>query len=84
MPQIETYDGSKDPLDHLESFMTLMHLQGVVDEIMYRAFPTTLKGPTRIWFSRLMPNSIGTFKELSAQFASHFIGGTGIRNLLHS
>ena len=42
---------------------------------MCRAFPTTLKGPTRIWFSRLMPNSIITFKELSAQFASHFIGG---------
>ena len=66
MPQVETYDGSKDPLDHLESFKTLMHLQGVVDEIMCRTFPTTLKGPTRIWFSRLMPNSIGTFKELSA------------------
>ena len=75
MPQIEAYDRFKDPLDHLESFKTLMHLQGVVDEIMCRAFPTTLKGPTRIWFSRLMPNSIGTLKELSAQFASHFIGG---------
>ena len=52
-----------------------MHLQGVPDEIMCRAFPTTLKGPARIWFSKLTPNSISTFKELSAQFASHFIGG---------
>ena len=26
MSQVETYDGSKDPLDHLESFKTLMHL----------------------------------------------------------
>ena len=52
-----------------------MHLQGVADKIMCRNFPITLKGPTRIWFSRLTPNSIGTFKELSAQFASHFIGG---------
>ena len=42
---------------------------------MCKAFPTTLKGPTRIWFNRLMPNSIGTFKELSAQFALHFVGG---------
>ena len=72
---MESYDRSKDPLDHLESFKTLMHLQGVVDEIMCRAFPTMLKGPARIWFSRLTPNSISTFKELSAQFASHFIGG---------
>ncbi|XP_050290461.1 uncharacterized protein LOC126728717 [Quercus robur] len=75
MPQVENYDRSKDPLDHLESFKTLMHLQRVLDEIMCRAFPITLKGSTRIWFSRLMPNSIGTIKELSVQFASHFIRG---------
>ena len=42
---------------------------------MCRVFPTTLKGVARIWFSRLTPNSINTFKELSAQFTSHFIGG---------
>ena len=48
MPQIDSYDGVKDPLDHLETFKTLMHLQGVTDEIMCRAFPTTLKGPARI------------------------------------
>ena len=34
-----------------------------------------LKGPARIWFNRLSPNLINTFKELSAQFTSHFIGG---------
>ena len=73
--QIESYDRVKDPFDHLETFKTLMHLQGVPDEIMCRVFPTTLKGATRIWFSRLTPNSINTFKELSAQFTSHFIGG---------
>ena len=50
-------------------------MQGVADEIMCRAFLTMLKGLARIWFSRLTPNSISTFKELSAQFASHFIGG---------
>ena len=74
MLQIEAYDRSKDPLDYLESFKNLMHLQGVADEIMCQAFPTMLKGPVRVWFSRLMPNSIATFKELSAQFASYFIG----------
>ena len=75
MPQIDSYNGVKDSLEHLETFKTLMHLQGVADEIMCRAFLTTLKGAARIWFSRLMPGSIGTFKELSAQFTSHFIGG---------
>ena len=75
MPQVEAYDESKDPLDHLESFKTLMHLQGMVDKIMCWAFQTTLKGPARVRFGRLMPNSISTFKDLNAQFASHFIRG---------
>ena len=66
MPQIDSYDGIKDPLDHLESFKTLMNLQGVANEIMCRVFPTRLKGSARVWFSRLTPNSINTFKELSA------------------
>ena len=48
MLQIDSYNGVKDPLDHLETFKTLMHLQGVVDEIMCRAFPTMLKGAARI------------------------------------
>ena len=72
---MENYNEYKDPLDHLESFKTLMHLQGVLDEIMCRAFPTMLKGLARIWFSRLMPNSISAFKDLNAQLASHFIEG---------
>ena len=72
---MESYDGSNDLLDHLESFKTLMHLQGKADKIMCRAFLTMLKGPARIWFSRLMPNSIGTFNELSTHCVSHFIGG---------
>ena len=53
MPHMDSYDEVKDPLDHLETFKTLMHLQGVVDAIMCRVFPTTLKGAARIWFSRL-------------------------------
>ena len=81
MPQIESYDGVEEPLDHLETFKTLMHLQGVPNEIICRAFPTTLKGPTRIWFSRLTPNSINTFKELSAYSPHTSLGDIGTRNL---
>ncbi|XP_050278326.1 uncharacterized protein LOC126719861 [Quercus robur] len=48
MPQIENYNGVKDPLDHLKTFKILKHLQGVPDEIMCRTFSTTLKGPARV------------------------------------
>ena len=47
MPSMETFDGKKDPLDHLETYKTLMQLHNVPDEIMCRVFPTTLKGSAR-------------------------------------
>ena len=53
MPSLDSYDGTRDPFDHIATFKTTMHLQGVPDEIMCRAFPTTLKGPARVWFSKI-------------------------------
>ena len=44
MPSLDSYDGARDPFDHIATFKTTMHLQGVPDEIMCRAFPTLLKG----------------------------------------
>ena len=75
MPQVEAYDGSMDPLNHLESFKTLMHLQVALDEIMCKAFPTTLKGLARVWFNKLTPNTVSMFKEQNGYFVTHFIGG---------
>uniref|UniRef100_A0A2N9FHX8 RNase H type-1 domain-containing protein n=1 Tax=Fagus sylvatica TaxID=28930 RepID=A0A2N9FHX8_FAGSY len=60
VPQLETFDGFKDPLDYLDSFRTVMRLQGVSDEIMCRAFPTNLRGSARTWFNQLETGSIDT------------------------
>ncbi|XP_059663461.1 uncharacterized protein LOC132309129 [Cornus florida] len=73
MPTLESFDGTRDPLDHFETFQALIHLQAVPDQIMCRAFPTTLKGSARVWFNKLKPGSIETFAELSKGFVSHFI-----------
>ena len=43
------------------------------DEIMCRAFPTTLKGPLRVGFGKLPPNTITFFQELSKFFANNFV-----------
>ena len=48
MPSLDSYDGMRDPYDHIATLKTIMHLQGVPNEIMCRAFLTTLKGPTRV------------------------------------
>ena len=75
LPQLESYNGFKDPLDHIESFKTLMLLQMTLDEVMCRAFPTTFKRVARVWFSQIPPRTIVDFKQLSKSFVRHFIGG---------
>ena len=75
MPSLDSYDGTRNSCDHIATFMTTMHLQGVPDEIICRAFPTTLKGPARVWFSKIPPNTVGSFEELSKLFINIFIGG---------
>ena len=44
MPFLDSYDGTRDPFDYIATFKTTMHLQKVIDEIICRVFPTTLKG----------------------------------------
>ena len=48
MPALDSYDRTYDPYDHIPMFKTTMHLQGVQDKIMCKAFPTTSKGPARV------------------------------------
>ena len=42
---------------------------------MCRVFPTTLKGLTRVWFSKIPLNTVSSFKELNKLFVNNFIEG---------
>ncbi|GKV13892.1 hypothetical protein SLEP1_g24854 [Rubroshorea leprosula] len=44
MPQFETYDGTKDPDDHLHAFCFVMQAQNASDALMYKISPSTLRG----------------------------------------
>ena len=91
MPTIKTYDGTGDPANHIRTFSNALLLQPVSDAIKCRAFPQTLGGMAQRWYSRLPPNSIGSFKELSRAFIGQFISGkthekssASLMNLLQS
>ena len=73
MPQVEAFDGKRDPVDHLNTYKNQMELHGYQDLVRCRAFAITLKGPTLAWFNRLPSSLILSFKELSIAFVSHFI-----------
>ena len=79
MPQVEAFDGARDPVDHLNTYKNQMKLHGYQDPVRCKAFSITLKGLALVWFNRLPPSSISSFRELSIAFVSHFIGAKTYR-----
>lgn len=58
MPQLESYDGTFDPLDHLSSYKVHIMIQGASDALHYHASLEILKKATCMWYSCLKPGSI--------------------------
>ena len=79
MLQVEAFDGTRDPVDHLNTYKNQMELHGYHDPMRYRAFAITLKGLALPWFNKLLPSSILSFRKLSIAFVSHFIGARTYR-----
>ena len=72
MPHVEPYDGSTDPIDHLESYKALMTIQGATDALFCISFPATLRKAARAWYSGLQSGSIHSFGQLEHSFVAHF------------
>jgi hypothetical protein len=73
VPQIMSYAGDGDSLDHVENFWAHLDLHGPSDEVACRAFPLTFSGNARDWFRRLAANSINNFNELIKMFLTEFL-----------
>ncbi|GKV35459.1 hypothetical protein SLEP1_g43722 [Rubroshorea leprosula] len=72
IPQLETYDGTKDPNDHLHAFYSCMQAHNASDALMCKIFPSTLRGNARTWYYSLPLRSINSYKEMAYAFATKF------------
>ncbi|GKV25969.1 hypothetical protein SLEP1_g35338 [Rubroshorea leprosula] len=72
IPQLETYDGTKDPDDHLHAFYSCMQAQNVSDTLMCKIFPSTLRGNARTWYYSIPLRSISSYTEMASAFATKF------------
>ncbi|XP_077251774.1 uncharacterized protein LOC143890998 [Tasmannia lanceolata] len=79
MPQLPHHDGTTDPVDHLETFKMMMLIHGVSGDFMCRAYPATLVGAARDWYSSLRPSSIRSFEEFGDQLGKHFLSSRRTR-----
>jgi hypothetical protein len=69
---LEKYDGSTNPSEFLQVFITTITAAGGNDAIMASYFHVALTGPARTWLKNLTPGSIQSWGELCAQFMANF------------
>ncbi|GKV50051.1 hypothetical protein SLEP1_g56766 [Rubroshorea leprosula] len=72
IPHLETYDGTKDPDEHLHTYQAIMRIQNANDAMMCKVFPTTLKSTARRWYHKLPRHSIDSFSQLAKLLSNKF------------
>ena len=74
MPFVTSYDSSTDADEHVENYQAHMLIQNAKEAALCKSFCLTLTGTSRQWYWRLVPGSIGYFKQLADSFAAAFLG----------
>ncbi|XP_074356310.1 uncharacterized protein LOC141696012 [Apium graveolens] len=68
----DSFDGLRDPEDHLNYFEQIEQIYYYNDLTKSRFFTSTLKGGAQRWFSRIFSRSIHSWKEFRASFFRRF------------
>ncbi|GJZ77589.1 reverse transcriptase domain-containing protein, partial [Tanacetum coccineum] len=70
---IKTYDGSKDPEDHLKIFQAVVKTECWAMPTWCHMFNSTLTGNERVWFDDLPQESIDSYDDLKKAFLENYL-----------
>ncbi|MCI30145.1 hypothetical protein A2U01_0051354, partial [Trifolium medium] len=70
-PPMDIYDGSTDPVDHIENIDAVLEYRNVRGSIKCKLFPTTLRKGAMTWYKSLPSGSIDSWTELCRLFTAH-------------
>jgi hypothetical protein len=68
----EKYDGTSNPLEFLQVYVTAITAAGGDTTVMATYFHVALSGPARTWLMNLTPGSIYSWEQLCARFTANF------------
>ncbi|WVZ78407.1 hypothetical protein U9M48_026120 [Paspalum notatum var. saurae] len=83
----EKYDGTTNPSEFLQVYVTAISAAGGDDAVMASYFHVALSGPARTWLMNLTPGSIRSWEELCTQFTANFASACqqyGVEAHLHA
>jgi hypothetical protein len=69
---LEKYDGTTNPSEFLQVYVTAITTAGGGTDVMATYFHVALSGPARTWHMNQAPGSIYSWEELCAQFMANF------------
>ncbi|GJW34224.1 reverse transcriptase domain-containing protein [Tanacetum coccineum] len=73
---VKTYDGSRDPEDHLKLFQSAIKTEGWAMPTWCHMFNSTLTGNARVWFDKLPKESIDSYEDLRTAFRENYLQQT--------
>nr|KYP54491.1 hypothetical protein KK1_000679 [Cajanus cajan] len=69
---LDRYDGTTDPDEHIDLYMTQVNLYTNNDAILCRVFLTSLNGAALNWYTQLPAESIDSFSTLVRRFTAQY------------